>query len=54
MTYGLCLKTGVPVKDVRFVNCKGHTENGRIILDTPLYPYEFAGVEITVGETVSS
>ncbi len=32
--------------DVRFVNCKGHVEDGTIVLDSTLYPYEFAGFEI--------
>lgn len=32
--------------DVRFVNCKGHTEGNTIVLDSVLYPYEFAGFEI--------
>ncbi len=45
---GLRLKLGAPVKDVRYVNCKGHIEADRIVLDTPLYPYEFAGIELTL------
>lgn len=33
-------------KEIRFVNCKGHTEGDTVVLDTVLYPYEFAGFEI--------
>lgn len=34
-------------KNVKFVNCKGHIEGDTIVLDTVLYPYEFAGFEIS-------
>lgn len=42
----LKIKINVPFKDVRFVNCEGHVEGDYAILDTTLYPYEFAGIEI--------
>lgn len=42
----LRIKINVPFKDVRFVNCEGHIEGDCAILDTTLYSYEFAGVEI--------
>lgn len=32
-------------KSVRFVNCTGHTEGNDVIVDSTLYPYEFAGFE---------
>ena len=34
----------LPVKDISFANCYGHREENIIVLDTPLYPYEFAGI----------
>lgn len=40
------LKVDRAFKDVRFVNCKGHIEGDTVVLDTVLYPYEFAGFEI--------
>ena len=42
----LKIKINVPFKDVQFVNCEGHIEGDYAILDTTLYPYEFAGIEI--------
>lgn len=32
--------------EVRFFNCNGHVEGDEIVLDSTLYPYEFAGFEI--------
>ena len=32
--------------DIEFVNCNGHREGDCIVLDAPLYPYEFAAFEI--------
>ena len=32
--------------EVEFVNCKGHREGNVVVIDTILYPYEFAGFEI--------
>lgn len=40
------IKVEKAFSDVRFVNCKGHAENGTIVLDSTLYPYEFAGFEL--------
>jgi len=40
------IKISVPFSDVKFVNCNGHKEGDSIILDTKLYPYEFAGFEL--------
>ncbi len=42
----LRIKINTPFKDVRFVNCEGHIDGNCAILDTTLYPYEFAGIEI--------
>lgn len=44
------LKCNVPIKDVRFINCNGYIEDGNIILNSTLYPYEFAGIEIKYKE----
>lgn len=33
-------------KEVRFIGCTGHREDDVIVLDSVLYPYEFAGLEI--------
>ena len=35
-----------PFTKVRFINCTGHVEGSTIVLDSVLYPYEFAGFEI--------
>ena len=32
--------------EIEFVNCQGHRDEDCIVLDTPLYPYEFAAFEI--------
>lgn len=37
---------GVPYKKVTFFGCEGHSENGKIVLDTVVYPYEFAAFEL--------
>lgn len=39
-------KIGVDYKDVEFYNCQGHSENGKIVFDTTVYPYEFAAFEL--------
>lgn len=39
-------KIGVPYKNVTFFGCQGHGEDGRIILDTIIYPYEFIAFEL--------
>lgn len=33
-------------KAFRFINCTGHVENNKAVLDGTLYHYEFAGLEI--------
>lgn len=38
------------VEEVRFVNCRGHIEGQEVVLDSVLYPYEFAGFEARVQE----
>ena len=43
---GLKRKINCPFESVRFVNCEGHIEGDCAVLDTVLYPYEFAGIEI--------
>ena len=40
------IKITCKYKDIRFINCSGHKENDSVILDTVLYPYEFAGFEL--------
>ena len=32
--------------EIEFLNCQGHRDGDCIVLDTPLYPYEFAAFEI--------
>lgn len=44
---GLRLRLAARAASLRFVATEGHTEGDILILDRPLYPYEFAGVEIT-------
>ncbi len=44
----LKLKVNVPYKEIEFINCKGHTDGDKIIIDGILYPYEFAGVEVKI------
>lgn len=34
------------VKEIRFINCKGRFCDGKVVLDTVLYPYEFVGFEL--------
>lgn len=43
---GLKIKLNCQFECVRFVNCEGHIEGDCAVLDTTLYPYEFAGIEI--------
>ncbi len=33
-------------KDIRFINCSGHRENNEVIIDSVIYPFEFAGFEL--------
>ena len=40
------INVGYEFKDVEFLNCSGHIEGNSIILDSILYPYEFAGVTV--------
>lgn len=39
-------KVGIPFKNVTFFGCDGHTDNGNVVLDTIVYPYEFAAFEL--------
>ena len=38
------IKVNFDYSRVRFVNCEGHIEEGKIVLDSVLYPYEVAAV----------
>lgn len=38
------LKINRTFADVKFVNCTGHTDADTVIIDSVLYPFEFAGV----------
>ena len=40
------IKISSPFSKVEFINCEGHTENDEIVIDSVIYPYEFAGFEI--------
>lgn len=42
------IKCDFPINNVRFINCNGHIEGDNIILDSTIYPYEFAGIEIKI------
>ncbi len=33
-------------QSARFINCSGSYENGQVILNTPIQPYDFAGIEL--------
>ena len=37
---------GVPYRNITFFGCEGHREEGKIVLDTTIYPYEFAAIEL--------
>lgn len=39
-------KINVPYESVSFFDCEGHFEGERIVLDTTVYPYEFAAFEL--------
>lgn len=43
---GVRIKINSEYKNIEFINCRGHIEGGCVVLDTPLYPYEFAGFEL--------
>ena len=32
--------------DIRFVNCQGHREGSSVVIDSVIYPFEFAGFEL--------
>lgn len=32
--------------NIRFINCSGHMENNEVIIDSVIYPFEFAGFEL--------
>lgn len=34
----------LPIKHVSYANCSGHQDGNRIVLDTSLYPFAFAGI----------
>jgi len=36
------------IVDVKFINCKGEKKGKSVILETILYPYEFAGIEVKI------
>ncbi len=44
---GVKIKINVQWKSVRFVNCQGHREGNDIAIDSVIYPFEFAGFELT-------
>lgn len=41
-------KIGVPYKNVSCFGCDGHAEGGCIVLDSTIYPYEFAAFELEI------
>lgn len=46
--YGCRISTPHPTENITFLNCEGHTENGEIVIDSVIHPYEFAGFEIKI------
>lgn len=45
---GIRIRISHAVKDIEFVNCNGHVEGDEIVLDTTVYPYEAAFINVTV------
>lgn len=45
--HGLTVKVNGEYASARFVNCEGKFEKGCITLSSVLYPYEFAGIELS-------
>ncbi len=43
---GVRIKLNIPWEGVRFVNCQGHKEGNDIVIDSAIYPFEFAGFEL--------
>ena len=44
--YQACIQVNFDFEQVDYVNCSGHREGNCIVLDSILYPYEFAGMEL--------
>ena len=40
----LGLKVTADFESAQFLNCEGHIEDGAVVLDSTLYPYEFAAI----------
>ncbi len=41
------IKISDAFSDVKFINCKGHINGDAVVLDTVIYPYEFAGILVS-------
>ena len=41
------IKVNAEWDDIKFVNCKGHKKGNLAVIDSTLYPYEFAGFKIS-------
>ena len=42
------IKINIDFKNVKFINCEGHTEGNTIVLDTPLHHYKFAAFKLGI------
>ncbi len=42
----LSIRINGTYSSARFINCEGTFQNGKVVLTTVLYPYEFAGIEL--------
>ena len=45
---GLRIHISHDVKDAEFVNCKGRIEGNEAVIDTVLYPYEAAFINLKI------
>ena len=45
---GIRIHTAHNINGVEFVNCKGHTDGNDVVIDSTLYPYEAAFINLTL------
>ena len=43
---GIKVKINVPFRQVEFINCAGHAEGDRAVIDSVLYPYELCALRV--------
>ena len=44
----LRIALNVDCQDIEFINCSGHLDGNAVVLESILYPYEFAGFEVKI------